>query len=310
MTGATSSYHSDAADCLKIGQLLRHARVQKGMSVEELSTELHLRVRQVDAIERGDFSGFSSPAFVKGHLRAWGKLCALDGSALVGLYDATLPVQKSVLPPPAILTDRWIVSGVAVARSTVGYAAGAAVTVCCLLFGVWLLPQDYISRLLVDVENANFSQVLLYRIKDEVISDQKSLDNGNISAAHQSINFSIMPVESSASSVEVFPESLSEKKVALLLPSPEVAEPVLHLEFSDDCWVQLKNNNGVVLHEQVHKKGDIFDLSVKTPLHIWLGRAESVNVNYNGAVVTVPVKQGFQSDRFILGDESPSNEIE
>jgi cytoskeleton protein RodZ len=308
MTDATSSYHFDAADCLKIGQLLRQARVQKGMSIEELSTELHLRIRQVDAIERGDFSGFSSPAFVKGHLRAWGRLCALDGDALVQLYDATLPVQKPVLPPPVVLTDRWIVNGVAVGRSTVAYAA-SAVIVICLLLGVWLLPRDYISRLLVDLANTNFSQVLLYKIQDEVVGDQSALDKGSVPAAtQQPVSFSIMPVENPVPSVEVFPDDLSAKKDTL--PSPEVAEPVLHLEFSDDCWVQLKNNNGVVLHEQVHKKGDVFDLPVKTPLHIWFGRADSVNVNYNGAVVAVPVKQGFQSVQFILGDESPLSEIE
>lgn len=308
MTDVTSSHHSDAADCLKIGQLLRQARVQKGMSVEELSTELHLRIRQVDAIERGDFSGFSSPAFVKGHLRAWGRLCALDGNALVGLYDATLPVQKSVLPPPAILADRWIVNGVTVGRSTVAYVASTVVIICFLLLAVWLLSRNYMSRLLVELENASFLQILSYKIKDVVVEDQNAPDNGNVAAAQHPVNFSIMPSENSASPIEVFSDEPSAKEDAL--PSPEVAEPVLHLEFSDDCWVQLKNSNGVVLHEKVHKKGDVFDLSVKTPLHIWFGRAESVNVNYNGAVVTVPVKQGFQSARFILGDESPSNEIE
>ncbi|HQQ73638.1 MAG TPA: DUF4115 domain-containing protein [Pseudomonadales bacterium] len=308
MTEAISSHHTDAADCLKIGQLLRQARVQKGMSAEELSTELHLRIRQVDAIERGDFSGFSSPAFVKGHLRAWGRLCALDGNALVGLYDATLPVQKSALPPPAILTDRWNVNGVAVGRSTAAYIVRAVVIVCFLLFAVWLLSSNYMSRLLVELENAGFSQILPYKIKDGVVGNQSALDNGNIAATQNPVNFSIMPSENSVSPREAFSEGLSAKEDSL--SSPELADPVLHLEFSDDCWVQLKNSDGVVLHEKVHKKGDVFDLSVKTPLHIWFGRAASVNVNYNGAVVTVPVKQGFQSVRFILGDESPSNEIE
>ena len=65
-----------------------------------------------------------------------------------------------------------------------------------------------------------------------------------------------------------------------------------------------------MIHEKVHKKGEIFDMPVKTPLHVWFGRASAVNVSYNGAVVPVPVRPGFQSAQFVLGDEPASGEIE
>jgi cytoskeleton protein RodZ len=97
---------------------------------------------------------------------------------------------------------------------------------------------------------------------------------------------------------------------SIMMPVESPVDAVLHVEFIDDCWVQLKADNGKVIHEKVHKKGEIFDMPVKTPLHVWFGRASAVNVSYNGAVVPVPVRPGFQSAQFVLGDEPASGEIE
>ena len=122
--------------------------------------------------------------------------------------------------------------------------------------------------------------------------------------------------EVSASTASVpppFPDALAVQSTdspLLIAPEQTPQDPELHIEFIDDCWVQLKSSDGTILHDKTHKKGEMFDMSVKTPLHIWFGRAAAVNVSYNGAVVEVPIKQGSQSIQFILGDEHLSGEAE
>ncbi len=84
----------------------------------------------------------------------------------------------------------------------------------------------------------------------------------------------------------------------------------LHIEFNDECWVQIKSKDGKILHEKNHVNGDVLDMQVEAPVYLWLGRARGVNLSYNGAVVAVPVKPGAQSAQFVIGDEPSSSEIE
>jgi len=75
---------SCAAD---IGLALQQHREKKHISLEDAARELRLSVRQVAALENGQFSGFRSAVFVKGYFRACAKLYGMDGDALIRVYE-------------------------------------------------------------------------------------------------------------------------------------------------------------------------------------------------------------------------------
>jgi hypothetical protein len=41
-----------------------------------------------------------------------------------------------------------------------------------------------------------------------------------------------------------------------------------------------------------------------------LGRAAAANVSYNGTLVDIPTRPGFQSAKFVLGDDTQFNRVE
>lgn len=86
------------------------------------------------------------------------------------------------------------------------------------------------------------------------------------------------------------------------LPVDEEQQKLLRLEFSDECWVQIKNAQGRVIHERIHKAGDALDLDVVPPVQLWFGRARAVNVTYNGTAVALPVHSGSNSVKFTFTD--------
>jgi cytoskeleton protein RodZ len=59
------------------------ARRAQGLSLADVARQLKLSVRQIEALERDDYSGFAGPVFVRGFLRNYAKLLQLDPDALV-----------------------------------------------------------------------------------------------------------------------------------------------------------------------------------------------------------------------------------
>jgi cytoskeleton protein RodZ len=78
-----------------IGALLRTARTQRNLQIEQVAKELHLEARVITAIENDDQSALPEPIFVQGYLRAYARLVGLSGDELVSRYSA-----QGVAPPP------------------------------------------------------------------------------------------------------------------------------------------------------------------------------------------------------------------
>ncbi|MEW5921067.1 MAG: RodZ domain-containing protein [Bacillota bacterium] len=71
----------------EIGELLREAREQKGISLEEISKGTKISVRLLCALEEGDFSGFAGKVYFKGALRNYAETIGIDSRELFALYD-------------------------------------------------------------------------------------------------------------------------------------------------------------------------------------------------------------------------------
>jgi cytoskeleton protein RodZ len=298
MTTAASPAESPASGLAGIGQLLSRRRVEKGMTVEAVASELHLQVRQVAALERGDFSGFSSPAFVKGYLRACARLYGVDGDVLVHTYDSFLPELKTYTPAVVMSPERIILASRRSNRAII--LAGLIVFSIAAVIGFLLWFFSGGSPISLPYKsNDSFQPTSDVGIEPSSVSGTLAVLDDMVVAD--------MPV---AASPQTNSALQSEGNKSVMAPNEPSMDSVLHIEFIDDCWVQLKSDDGKVVHEKVHKKGEIFEMSVKTPLHVWFGRAGAVNVSYNGAAVPVPVKPGFQSPQFVLGDELPSSGTE
>ena len=70
------------------GARLRAAREAAGMSQEDIATKLKLSVRQVTAIETGDWSALPERTFTRGFMRSYARLVGLDPES-VGIEQGT-----------------------------------------------------------------------------------------------------------------------------------------------------------------------------------------------------------------------------
>ena len=96
--------NSPQEDRPSIGQALRSARIDAGLSVEDVSRTTRVRVPIVQAIEADDFSRCGGDVYARGHIRTLARAVGLDSDELVARYDAEHG-GRSVTPEPTALFE-------------------------------------------------------------------------------------------------------------------------------------------------------------------------------------------------------------
>jgi cytoskeleton protein RodZ len=76
------------------GRALAAQREALGWTVEQVADQLKMAVRQVVALETGDYAALPSPAVVRGFVRAYAKIVRLDPAPLVAMVPIEEPVPN------------------------------------------------------------------------------------------------------------------------------------------------------------------------------------------------------------------------
>jgi cytoskeleton protein RodZ len=60
------------------GDQLQAARIEQGLTIEDVATRMHLSLAILESIEENNFDDITAPIFVKGYLRAYARLVSLN----------------------------------------------------------------------------------------------------------------------------------------------------------------------------------------------------------------------------------------
>lgn len=84
----------------EIGHILREARENKGLSLEDAQAHTRINARYLTALENGQYSALPTPVHVRGFLRNYARFLGLDPQPLLSRYaagqgqDEPLPVAE------------------------------------------------------------------------------------------------------------------------------------------------------------------------------------------------------------------------
>jgi len=77
-----------------IGDTLRQARIERGLSLEEIAEKTKIRSRYLEAIEAENFGVLPGRVYVKGFLRNYAKFLEVSPEPLVALYEERYPEEQ------------------------------------------------------------------------------------------------------------------------------------------------------------------------------------------------------------------------
>jgi cytoskeleton protein RodZ len=296
------------------GQVLAAQREAMGWTVEQVADQLKLAVRQVVALEAGDYAALPSPAVTRGFVRAYAKLVRVDPAPLVAqiAIDTGTPADSSTTavrrPSPASFSQAkfpshgkrslplgWIAAVVAVA-----VAAGAA-----WHFG--LIPTGQHA----DTSAGSASAPAAGGASSEAASGSSTETLQNPSVPLISVpGPASAPAAAAPGPVVNAPATTATGAPPTTLPAPP-ANPVtaaapaaaattapaaantLVLTVRSDAWIEVrpaKGGNPII--KRLVRAGSTETVNVDQPVRVIVGNPEGVSASLRGAPVALPLVPG------------------
>ena len=256
-----------------IGQVLRDARETQGLTLEEAAARLRLMQRQVVAMEADEFESLGQPVFARGFVRNYARLLGLEPDALLASMEGA-PAEPAVVshaappPPHSWLSSPWLI--------LLLLAVLVVVTVPVALY--WWLNEGEEERL---------SPV------------PRSLTAPDAEPAQTAPpNMPAVPAAGPGSSAA--PAAGPGEASAPATPVSPVLNGVLHLEFGDESWVEIKDASGRMLHRQLNPAGSSVNVRGQPPFDLVIGNAAQTRMTYNGRPIDLTPFIGTTVARFTL----------
>ena len=289
----TPSVNSAAEQPLSVGQALREAREQLGLSVNDVANRIKFATRQIEALEAGDYAQLPEAAFVRGFVRSYARLLELDPAHLVsGLpssHTKTSSVQevKSVeIPLPSAFSTRR--------HNIILLSAGLAIALSVAIF---MRLHDRAPEVAEPVTQANVQSLELPSVTTESATVQLP-EQSQLSASAPQQTVAAVPLPAPQQAVRTAP---APQQSVLSVPAPTViavpapvseqpkvnaqtnaSEHALRLELTENAWVEVTDGNDKILISKMHRAGSLVRVTGKAPLLVTIGNAHAVRLFDNG----------------------------
>jgi cytoskeletal protein RodZ len=266
----------------ELGQLLRKARLEKGISLEDMQETTKIRKRYLEAIEDGNYKLLPGNFYVRAFIKSYSESVGLDPNEVLRLYRNVIPVSQvdtKVEPNHRKRTgikssDRW---------------SKRITTLVFISFLVFIIVLVYYfadkSNRITDNTNKTDEQGNRLTNKSADVINPSATPLATIEPNSPTPRASVLnpPAEvklaSSANGVDYYKIS-SATKIELQV---RVA--------TDDCWFEIDEVSGLnkkLIETGTIKQSDgLRNWSLEHPLYLKLGRANAAEVKVNGVIIPV-----------------------
>ncbi len=200
-----------------LGDILRRARVELGLDLEQVSTDTKIAIKNLRAMEENDFPSLPAEAFTRGFYVLYAKTLALDPEETLNAYTDQRQNQpasdRQPSPPPNKLAQQ--VGNMAERPTSLPLSFVGAPILILLLFAFFLCwyfswnPATYLSEKLRSFQSTPLNQ-------QQMSTDQQS-EEGNLSIELDSD-------EDKKQLLENIPPPQQQPMVLLLAPEPAIPE--------------------------------------------------------------------------------------
>lgn len=313
------------------GQTLAAQREAMGWSVEQVADQLKLAVRQVIALEAGDYASLPSPAVTRGFVRAYAKLVKLDPAPLVAQIAMetepapdTSAVTATRRPAPASFSESRFPSHGKRSSLPLGWIVGGIVVVAAAAAGAWhfgLVPggqRNEASTTTVTPPAANGVVTETPGTTVEPVQNPSvpliSVPGPSASAtapAAPATNAAPGPVvnvpgtTATGAPPTTIPAPAATPAVtqapAAAAPAPTAAAPAaapaganaLVLNVREDSWIEVRPaKGGAPLLSRLVKGGSTETVNVEQPVRVVVGNPSGVTATLRGNAVALPPVPG------------------
>lgn len=274
------------------GQLLRAARLERGMSIEDVARKLRLSVRQITALEEDDYGKFSSATFLRGFVRNYAKLLQVDEAPLLRRLQQLLPP----LPAPTI---SYQIEGIPFpsnqkrGRRNLVIAGGVILALLLLIYEIYTGSEGNkeSQQSTVKIETRTEAEQVAAPSQLELPPPISTSDAGpmpsaeDVAVAEKKHEIPPAVPGSPSPARQVTPSAVGTESANAAASESVDGADVLRLVFEGESWVEVKDSKGKLLLSKVNLPGTEQLLHGKSPFFLAIGNAAEVKLAYNNKPV-------------------------
>ena len=274
-----------------IGATLRRARERRNLSEIDLARSLRLEPRIIRALEGERFDDLPAPAFTRGYLRALAKELALDGGALLAMFDAK-GVHEA--PPLADFESRAPLEITSDSR-IVRYTTVVLVIAMLVMVVLWWRSHSDSFSMLKYLTESNPAAV-------EPLAPTAPLTYEFEQISHSEDPFFRAPETAAAlptdATVETVPQDSS-------VPSAVAAAADVVINSSADAWVEVLDAGGARLFYNLVRPGNEVRITGQRPYTLVIGNAPAVRLSFAGQAIDLASLAHDGVVKTTLGETAP-----
>jgi cytoskeleton protein RodZ len=310
------------------GQVLAAQREAMGWSVEQVADQLKLAVRQVVALEAGDYASLPSPAVTRGFVRAYAKLVKMDPAPLVAQIEMDTPPAPDTSaataarrPTPASFSASKFPSHGKRSSLPLGWIAGAVVVVAVAAGAAWqfgLLPVGHRAEATLPapgaatggiateapnghaVETLQNPSVPLISVPgpDAAANAPAAAGTATTAAAPAGPVVNVPGTTAAGAPPTTVPAAPASPAATLgAVPAAQAAAATganaLVLNVREDSWIDVRPaKGGAALISRLVKGGSTETINVDQPVRLVVGNPTGVTATLRGATVALPPVPG------------------
>ena len=280
-----------------LGSLLKSAREQKGITIEDAATRLHLRPCIVADIEADCFSNIDSSTYVRGYVKNYARILGVDKEAINTCLARQVPkVTEPTMQSFSRKTSRQATdSRLMLVTYLIGFLLLALLVVWWLQKPSVVSDVDFSKPTAEEMQQAKEfesrqAQMAEQNAPQQPVEVLPDSEPGASAAANPALE-----TESDTESAEVEADSagnntsgaIANVETTEVQPATESALAAVGIELDGDCWIKLTDANGKTLIDGLRSPGQTISVQGKAPFKLVLGAPQTVSLTFNGQAVSL-----------------------
>lgn len=259
------------------GDILRHQRIEQGLTLEKAAASSRIRLAVLKAIESGQ-TGEIPSVYVRGHIWHYARFLGIDPQQLdqhMKHVTGVEPEVRSVFDFGPRRTDngKWL-------KATSYLVASALVATLAWQFTHEAVRFSQSSTHL----NASMTSIEMLNLTEEGLQEAG------------------LTVDNAGKRITGQPSPVIDGDNTLPATKADEAQ-LLKIETSADTWIEVLDVDGAHLEMDLLRAGTSREYRGKTPLRVMLGRASAVRVWFDGQEVDLAAYTRGNVARVTLGEQ-------
>jgi cytoskeleton protein RodZ len=329
MADNDTQYDQDSGSTAEpdLGQTLRSARETRGLSIEDIATELRIGAHLLTALEAGDFEKLGAPVFAKGYLKQYGARLGLEYDDLLSQYYAVVDRSEVDIAPSRTIKlrdERQI---------TVWVIAALVIALLAVFLFVWWIDQPDVQTTGRTVTPATNTEPVVSLPPPESGADAApgagtnpapAESGAGLAAPAQAFPTGTVPGGAEGATVAAVTNPAGAEGARAQTEAPATEEPaataavgsvsaaasddrtVVELAFAADCWTEISDATGERLFYGLGESGMRRRLSGIAPIRVLLGDLSAATLTVDGRAFPIP-ESGRQGNLARFTIDSPAN---